>query len=323
MTRRRSRALGEGEAVRLLAERLRAPNSKDVRLGIGDDAALLEANQGILVWTVDSCLEGSHFERNLLELGDIGWKALHAAASDLAAMGARPIGALSALELPPRFSKKELDAFAEGEARAARSLACPVVGGNIARGGRLAVTTTVLGVARRPLRRDSARPGDEVWLMGDVGLAAAGLSLVRSKQKHRGPDVRRAIVAWQRPRALVREGLLLAGRASAAIDVSDGLGGDVRHLAEASNVRIVVEERALVRALPASLGAVARLVGRSELSLALEGGEDYALVATGLRSKRPRGARRIGRVTKGRGAVLERTDGKTVALAGGYDHLRP
>jgi thiamine-monophosphate kinase len=321
MTRRRSRALGEGEAVRLLAERLRAPSSKDVRLGIGDDAAILEASQGILVWTVDSCLEGSHFERNLLELGDVGWKALHAAASDLAAMGARPIGALSALELPPRFSKKELDAFAKGEAAAARSLACPVVGGNIARGGRLGVTTTVLGVAKRPLRRDGARPGDEVWLMGDVGLAAAGLSLVRSKQKHGGPDVQRAIVAWQRPRALVREGLVLAGRASAAIDVSDGLGGDVRHLAEASNVRIVVEERALARALPASLRAVARLVGRSELSLALEGGEDYALVATGLRSKRPRGARRIGRVTKGRGAVFERTDGKTVTLARGYDHL--
>jgi thiamine-monophosphate kinase len=321
MTRRRSRALGEGEAVRLLAERLRAPSSNDVRLGIGDDAALLDANQGILVWTVDSCLEGSHFERNLLELGDVAWKALHAAASDLAAMGARPIGALSALELPPRFSKKELDAFAKGEAAAARSLACPIVGGNIARGGRLGVTTTVLGVAKRPLRRDGARPGDEVWLVGDVGLAAAGLALVRSRRKSKGPDVRRAILAWQRPRALVREGLLLAGRASAAIDVSDGLGGDVRHLAEASGVRIVVEERALVRALPPALGAVARFVGRSELRLALEGGEDYALVATGLRSKRPRGARRIGRVMKGHGAVLERTDGKTVALARGYDHL--
>jgi thiamine-monophosphate kinase len=321
MTRQRPRGLAEGEAIALLAERLGAPKSAGVRLGIGDDAALLEPVRGTLVWTVDSCLEGSHFERNLLELGDVAWKALHAATSDLAAMGARPLGALSALELPPRFSKKELDAFAKGQAEAARLLACPVIGGNIARGGRLGVTTTVLGVSKKPLRRDGARPGDEVWLVGDVGLAAAGLSLVRSKLKPKGPDAQRAIGAWRRPRALVREGLSLAGRASAAIDVSDGLGGDVRHLAEASSVRIVVEERALKRALPRALGAVAPLVGRSELSLALEGGEDYALVATGLRSKRPRGARRIGRVMKGRGAVLERTDGKTVALAHGYDHL--
>jgi thiamine-monophosphate kinase len=304
-----------------LAERLKAPSSEGVRLGIGDDAALLEANQGTLVWTVDSCLEGSHFERNLLELGDVAWKALHAATSDLAAMGARPIGALSALELPPRFSKKELDAFAKGQALAARSLACPVIGGNIARGARLGVTTTVLGVSKRPLRRDGARPGDEVWLVGDVGLAAAGLALVRSRRKSKGPDARRAILAWQRPRALVREGLLLAGRASAAIDVSDGLGGDVRHLAEASGVRIVVEERALVRALPRELLAVAPPVGRSPLRLALEGGEDYALVATGRRSRRPPGARRIGRVVKGRGAVLERADGRLVQLGRGYDHM--
>jgi thiamine-monophosphate kinase len=321
MTRRRTRALGEGEAIRLLAERLRAQRSIGVRLGIGDDAALLEANQGILVWTVDSCLEGSHFERNLLELGDVGWKALHGATSDLAAMGARPIGALSALELPPSFSKKELDAFAKGEAEAARALACPVVGGNIARGARLGVTTTVLGVAKKPLRRDGARSGDEVWLIGVVGLAAAGLALLRSgKRAPRGAALR-AIRAWQRPRALVREGLALAGRATAAIDVSDGLGGDARHIAEASGVRVVIEERALVRALSPELAVVAPLVGRPVLGLALEGGEDYALVATGLRSRRPRGARRIGRVTKGRGAVLERTEGKLVALGRGYDHL--
>jgi thiamine-monophosphate kinase len=318
---RRAVSLSESEAVRVLARRLAVPRGRGVRLGIGDDAALLAAQSGSLVWTVDSCLEGSHFERPLLELGDIAWKALHAAASDLAAMGARPLGALSALELPPRFSKRELEAFALGQSRAARVLGCPVVGGNIARGERLGVTTSVLGVATRPLRRDGALLGDEVWLLGNVGLAAAGFELLRSGRSLKDRASRRAIDAWRRPRALIREGRSLAARANAAIDVSDGLGGDVRHLAEASGVRIVLEERALVRSLPRELFSVARLVRREALELALEGGEDYALVATGPRARRPRGARRIGRVMKGRGVVLERADGTSVELARGFDHL--
>ena len=321
MTRGSARGIREDEAIRLLATRLKRPRADGVRLGIGDDAAVLAPVRGVLVWTVDSCLEGWHFERQLLELGDVAWKAFHAAASDLAAMGAQPVAALSSLELPPRFSRKELDAFALGQGRAARALRCPVVGGNIARGERLGVTTTVLGVARRPLQRDGARHGDDVWLVGNVGLAAAGFALLRSGRSVKDRAGRRAIDAWRRPRALIHEGRLLAARASAAIDISDGLGGDVRHLAEASGVRIVLEEDELVRSLPRELFAVARLVRREALELALEGGEDYALVATGPRAKRPRGARRIGRVTKGRGAVLERPDGTSVELARGFDHL--
>jgi thiamine-monophosphate kinase len=318
---RGAKNLGESEAIRILAERL-ASKGAEVRLGIGDDAALLAPGRGVLVWTVDSCLEGVHFERRLLEPPDIARKALNAAVSDLAAMGARPLGALSALELPPRFSKKELDAFARGQARAARELGCPVIGGNIARGRRLGVTTTVLGVTTRALRRDGAHPGNEIWLVGSVGLAAAGFALLRSPRRlPRGRAVRRAVLAWQRPRALIREGSVLTRRATAAIDVSDGLGGDARHLAEASGVRLVIEERALARALAPELALVARLLGRSALALALEGGEDYALVATGRRSRRPSFARRIGRVEAGRGAVLERTDGTTSPLARGFDHL--
>jgi len=268
MTRESARGIRENEAIRLLAMRLKRPRAHGVRLGIGDDAALLAPVRGVLVWTVDSCLEGSHFERQLLELGDVAWKALHAAVSDLAAMGAQPLAALSALELPPRFSRKELDAFALGQGRAARALRCPVVGGNIVRGERLGVTTTVLGVARRPLRRDGARPGDDVWLLGDVGLAAAGFALLRSGRAAKTRAERRAIDAWRRPRALIREGRSLAAHATAAIDVSDGLGGDVRHLAEASGVRVVLEEGDLAHSLPRELFAVARLVRRDALELA-------------------------------------------------------
>jgi thiamine-monophosphate kinase len=321
MTRASSRSLREDEAVRLLAERLAPGARRGVTLGIGDDAALLRPQPGTLVWTVDACFEGTHFERELLELGDIAWKALHAAASDLAAMGATPVGALSALELPAHFSKRELDLFARGQAKAARALGCPVIGGNIARGVRLGVTTTVLGVARRPLCRDGARANDEVWLVGDVGLAAAGFALLRAGKVPKGRAAVRALRAWRTPRALVREGRALVGRANACIDVSDGLGGDARHIAEASGVRLVLEEPALARALPRELVELAPRVGRLAVDLALEGGEDYALVATGPRAKRPRGARRIGYIARGRGALLELAGGGHVELDRGFDHL--
>jgi thiamine-monophosphate kinase len=314
------RRLGELDAVRLLRARLSKNRSPGVLLGIGDDAALLEAERGVLVWTVDACLEGTHFERKLLQLGDVAWKALHAAASDLAAMGARPLGALSALELPSRFSRRDLEDFARGQARASRALGCPVAGGNIARGERLGVTTTVLGVAKKPLLRSGARPGDEVWLVGNVGLAAAGFALLRLGRTGGNAAARRAIAAWRLPRALVREGLSLVGRARAAIDVSDGLGGDVRHLAESSGVCVVLEEKALRRVMPRELTVLEPFVQRSPLELALRGGEDYALVATGPAAKRPRGAKRIGRVEKGRGGVLERANGRTVALPRGFEH---
>ena len=110
------------------------------------------------------------------------------------------------------FRSKSSTAFARGQARAARALGCPVVGGNIARGERLGVTTSVLGVARRPLRRDGARSGDEVWLIGAVGLAAAGFALLRGAVARRDVAPERApFCAWRRPRALIREGLSLAG----------------------------------------------------------------------------------------------------------------
>src|SRR5262245_59195267 len=199
MTARGARGLKESDAIGLLAKRL-ASKDGAVRLGIGDDAALVAPERGVLVWTVDACLEGVHFERRLLGPADIAHKALNAAVSDLAAMGARPLGALSALELPRRFSKAELDAFARGQARAARELGCPVIGGNIARGARLGVTTTALGVARRPLRRAGARPGNELWLVGAFGLAAAGFLLLRAPGRlPKGRAARRAVLAWQRP----------------------------------------------------------------------------------------------------------------------------
>jgi thiamine-monophosphate kinase len=327
--------VGEFQAIRLLRGLLERGRRPGIAVGIGDDAAVLSGRRSRLVWTVDACVQDVHFDLRWLTLEDVGWRSLQAAASDLAAMGAKPLGALSALVLPTWVGAREIAALGRGQAEASADLGCPVVGGNITRGSELGITTTVLGEAESVLLRAGARVGDQVWLVGDVGLAAAGLDLVRDHPaRRRGRRSRRSeagaaacdlcVRAWRRPRALLSRGRALGSRASAAIDISDGLCGDAQQMASSSGVRVVIEAPALARALRPELTVVASLLGRSALSLALEGGEDYSLLATGDPSERPRWARRIGRVEPGLGAVLEDpSTGHTVPLRGGYDHLGP
>jgi thiamine-monophosphate kinase len=277
---------------------------------------------------VDTAIEGVHFRRQWLSLEDVGAKSFHAAVSDIAAMGGTPVAALSNLVVPKRMAASSVRAVATGQARAALELACPVVGGNLSRGRELGVTTTVLGTVKEPIQRSGARPGDELWLVGDVGLARAGLLWLSRKRPtstvEAGAGVRRAVArcvdAWRRPRAMVREAAGLRS-AHAAIDLSDGLAVDAAHLAAESRARIVIEATRLRDVLTPALLSAAAALGADPLALALTGGEDYALLATGPSRARPRGARRIGRIEKGRGVFLE-SGGRTHRVkAAGFDHF--
>ena len=302
-----------------------------VLVGIGDDAAVLAPVADPLVWTVDASVEGVHFRRDLLSLADVGYRATMAAASDLAAMGAAPLGLLAALVLPPWVSDADLDAIAAGQREAADALGTAVLGGNLARGAELSITTTALGTAARPLTRTGARAGDTLWMAGPVGLAAAGLAaLLRDAREARGargePTDERspAVTAWRRPRARIVEGLRAAALsgARAAIDVSDGLAQDVGHLARASGVRAVLDAAALVGP---ELVAAAASLGRDPLELALQGGEDYALVVVLRPGDTLEGFARIGAVTPLEGSAhvaLRRVDGVIAALdERGFDHF--
>jgi thiamine-monophosphate kinase len=192
-----------------------------------------------------------------------------------------------------------------------------------------------MGRCERPLRRDAARPGEEVWLIGALGMAAAGLSCLRlgwgedasSPQTRRlghgaarRVAIERCVTAWRRPRALLAHGRELCPLASACIDVSDGLAADAARLAQASGVRLVIERERLRAALDPGLLEVSRALGRSALHFALQGGEDYALLATGPRARRPDFARQIGYVARGFGARLTSPTGARL-LSGGFDHF--
>lgn len=291
----------------------------DVELAIGDDAAIVRG-RGRLVWTMDTAVEHVHFELSLLALEDVGYRATQAAVSDLAAMGARPLAALANLALPSTFSDRDFARLVRGQAAAARALGCPIVGGNLARAGELSLTTTVLGHVERPLLRRGARAGDELWLVGSVGLASAGLTALKRKLRRPSRAVRACIRAFARPAALLAEGRALVGRARAALDVSDGLAGDAGHLARASQVRVVISAAALSASLPPELVVAAAELELDPLETALFGGEDYALLAAGPKPLRPRRARVIGHLEAGRGVWLEQA-GKRRALGRGFDHF--
>lgn len=262
---------------------------------IGDDAALLD---GGLVWTVDACVEGTHFRREWLSWEDLGWKSFMAAASDIAAMGADPVASLSALVLTPDVDDAAFEAIARGQKAAAEVAGAPVVGGNMARGTELSITTTVLGRTAKPTRRDGAREGDLVLVAGALGHAGVGLAALQAGDRS-SPH----LAAWRRPRALIAEGRAMRESATAAMDVSDGLAIDSHRLAEASNVAIVFDDDAL---------------GTYGVSLAhvLRGGEDYALLVT---APSPiEGFRVVGRVEKGAGVRF--ASGEPIE-ATGFDHF--
>lgn len=319
------RASGEFELIAELARELSDGPQRSVELGIGDDAAVLRVGGERVAVSVDDQVEGVHFDLEWLSVADVGYRALQAAASDLAAMGATPIAAVASLRVPAGFSASALRQLARGQAEAARELGCPVVGGNMARGSALSVTTTVLGRAASPVLRGGAQIGDELWLVGELGLARAGLLLCQ-----RRPALPRRLrsmaglarTAWARPTARIAAGKRLVGRAHALIDVSDGLAGDVRHLAQASRVKAVVEERRLQRLMSPELAELADLLGEPGVALALTGGEDYALLAAGPKARRPSWAKVIGRIERGAGAELELETGRRSALEPGFDHFR-
>jgi len=239
----------------------------------GDDAAVVFVGKAeertSLVLSTDAVVAGVHVDLSLVTLADVGWKALTVAVSDIGAMGASPAHALVALGAEPGT---DLDAVAEGIAAAAERWRCPVVGGDLTAAGQLVVSVAVTGTLAGPgeaVYRSGARPGDALFVTGPLGASAAGLRLLRDPRPLvPGLDDadRRALEdAYRRPVARLAEGRHArdAG-ATAMMDLSDGLGLDLRRLAAASRVGFVLDH------VPAVTGATPEE--------AAGGGEDFELL---------------------------------------------
>ncbi len=213
-----------------------------------------------------------HADLHLVGLDDFGWKALVANVSDIAAMGGQPSYALAAVAGP--LDDLDVDLLYDGLTAAVATYACPVVGGDLSSAPTLVVTVAVVGDGGAPdpppVRRSGARPGDTLFVTGPLGSSAAGLALLRANRSGEAPDL---AMAHCRPRARLAEGTAArAAGATAMIDVSDGLALDVRRLADASGVGVVLDH------VPVAIG-VSRMSDDPE-AVALGGGEDYELVFT-------------------------------------------
>jgi thiamine-monophosphate kinase len=331
---------GEFALIARLAERLRraapAKPATEVHVGIGDDAAVTVPG-GATVTSTEALIEGVHFRRETAPPAAIGRKALAAALSDLAAMGASAGEAYVALGLPDDFVEDDCLELYDALAALAAESGPAVLGGDLTRAPVLVLAITVVGHApsgSAPVARDGASVGQVLAVTGELGGAAAGLLLLERPELATSLDPEIAAALRRRqlePTPLLASGGALASAgASAMIDISDGIGADAGQIAAASRVRASIElERLPVQAGVAEVAAAAEL---ERVDLAAAGGEDYELLAvlpaeltedaTAAVSAQGGRLTTIGRTAPGEGVELRGPDG-SVRQPLGFDHLRP
>lgn len=285
--------LGEAGAIRRFAGGTDrdAGRGHGVVVGIGDDAAVVDAPAGLTLLTTDMLVEGRHFLAGSVSPEDLGYKALAVNVSDIAAMGGVPAHALVSLSLPRDTPTAFLDGLRSGFQEAAREHGAVLVGGDTTAGDAVVINVALTGTVpsgRRYVTRGGARVGDVVCVSNTLGSSDGGLRLLRAgrsaglgeagRLQEAGPDEKVLLRAHMRPRARVAEGLAAAAVASAMIDISDGLIVDLGHVCEASGVGAEIDAEAVPVA--AELMRVAADLGFDPLDCALAGGEDYELLIT-------------------------------------------
>ena len=281
---------------------------------VGDDAAVITSTgERSLIVSTDTSVENVHFRSEWLSPAEIGYRAAASALSDLAAMGAKPLGMLVAMAIPENW-RRHIDSISDGIGDAARAFDAPVLGGDMSRSAELALTFTVLGTARDALFRTAARPGDHVYVTGRLGGPGAALSALTEGRAPQANDRDR----FARPVPRIREALWLAEHgAASAIDISDGLSSDLGHLAAASGVALKID----LAAIPVVAGVIPEDAARS--------GEEYEIVVTSpveidveaFHRQFNVELTRIGSVNSGGADVGFFLDGRRIEVPRGYLHF--
>lgn len=295
--------MDEFKAISLWTSDRQSPGwqkKRGVHLGLGDDAASISITNEIdgisgeknMLLVMDTMVETIHFNDITMADEDVGYKALAANVSDIAAMGGVPLHALVSVSVPPVYGPERMKRVYDGLYDCAARYGIAVVGGDTTSSpDKLVVAVTLTGSveAGAELRRNGAKPGDKIFLTGPVGMSAAGLHLLlkagigsshNSSQHVLSDEYRNLVQAHRRPSPSVRAGrlLLASGACTSLNDVSDGLASEAWELAESSGLRLVLEEAHLPKS--GSLASYGSRTGCSPLDWMLYGGEDYVLLGT-------------------------------------------
>ena len=271
---------GEFELIDWIKGQFRVP---DGVLGIGDDCAVLPQRDGLeTLVTTDMLVEGVHFLLEDVDPYSLGWKSAAVNLSDIAGMGGKPVGTFLSCALPKTLDDGFLKGFFEGYKALSDRFDCPLLGGDTTSSlDKLCINVTVLGTceAGRSRKRSAAQPGDLICVTGPLGDSAAGLKVIlenAAAEKEEGILRER----HYRPVPRIEEGMNLAATpgVNAMMDISDGIGSDLRHILEESGTGARVDVRSLP--LSAELRTVCARRGWDPVELALDGGEDYELLFT-------------------------------------------
>jgi thiamine-monophosphate kinase len=329
--------LGEFGLIGLLAGMISKAQDKSAAafqklvIGIGDDAAAWKGDTATQLVTTDSLFQDVHFRLETTPWYELGWKSLAVNLSDIAAMGGVPEYAVISLAVPPDTEVDDVKAMYQGMLDLAQKYGVAIIGGDTCKAPLVSITITVLGNAvdkdGKVLTRSAARPGDRIAVTGALGAAAAGMEMLDKKLKLDAETSRQLSTAFLKPEARVAEGQKLVGLGvKAAIDISDGLIADLKHICESSKVGARVE----VDKIPVA-PAVKSDFGERALELALTGGEDYELLFTAsgevmdkVKTKISCPVTLIGKIVAGGpgGVVIVDERGKPIDMAkSGWEHF--
>lgn len=252
--------------------------NRDVIVGIGDDAAVINIHGKNYAITTDMFIEETHFSFHWSSFYDVGWKVVQGAVSDICAMGGRPLYLTMAGSFKKENIVEEIKLFSDGMYAAAASLNIDIIGGDTTKGKFCCFCATVVGSVEQPCLRSAAEVNDFILLSGNVGRSASGLAMLQAGYSQNKEKNNQDIEYHKRPVCAGLFGEKIAPHIHAMIDVSDGVASEIKHICKQSNVGAVIEKEKLP--LHSCTIKNAKLLNRDPYQWVLSGGEDYVLLFT-------------------------------------------